>query len=463
VPPTPPFGAHVRTAVVLFTRDLRVHDHPALHTACRDADRVVPLFVLDERILGSRYAAPNRVAALLEALEDLRSSLRARGGDLLVRRGDVTDEVRGVLTEVEADELHLSADVSGYAARRQEQLDRLGDDLDVRVHAHPGVVVVEPGDVTPASGDHFRVFTPYWRRWVDHPHRDPIPAPSRVPTPDSLGAGTIPALGELVDGEESPDRLRAGESIARERLDWWFGEAIEGYDEGRNDLAADRTSKLSPHLHLGCLSPAEVADRVDRRRNGHETFLQELCWRDYDHQLLAALPELPREDIRTKGDDWRDDDEAFEAWREGRTGYPIVDAGMRQLRREGWMHNRARMITASFLTKHLYVDWRRGAWHFMDHLVDGDLANNFVQWQWTAGTGTDSRPNRMFNPITQSERYDPDGTYIRRYVPELASVDDRLVHAPWRAEDQLFGDVDYPPPIVDHVEARERFLAARGA
>jgi deoxyribodipyrimidine photo-lyase len=454
----------VRTAVVLFTRDLRVHDHPALHTACRDADRVVPLFVLDDAILRSRYAAPNRVAALLEALRDLRSALVERGGGLVVRRGDVLDEVRAVLTEVEADELHLSADVSAYARRRQLELEALGEELGVRVHAHPGVVVVDPGEVSPASSDHFRVFTPYWRRWVEHPHRDPLPAPTSVPTPSTIATGTIPSREDLVDGEEAPDRLRTGEVAARERLAWWFEEgAVDGYDEGRNDLAADRTSKLSPHIHLGCLSPVEVAARVDRRRAGHETFLQELCWRDFNHQLLAAMPDLPREDIRSQGDRWRDDDEAVEAWKAGRTGYPVVDAGMRQLQREGWMHNRARMLTASFLTKHLHVDWRVGAWHFMDHLVDGDLANNFGQWQWTAGTGTDSRPNRMFNPVTQSERYDPDGAYIRRYVPELEGVDDRVVHAPWRAEGQLFGDVDYPAPIVDHAEARERFLAARGA
>jgi deoxyribodipyrimidine photo-lyase len=453
--------AHVRTAVVLFTRDLRVHDHPALHTACRDADRVVPLFVLDDAILGGRYAAPNRIAALLEALADLRASLRARGGDLVVRRGDLHDEVRSVVTEVEADELHLSADVSGFARRRLEGLERLGEHLAIRIVEHPGVVLVEPGEVAPASGDHFRVFTPYWRRWVEHPHRTPVPAPDRVPTP-SITAGDLPERADLVDGDEAPDRLRTGERVARERVAWWFDGPVEGYEEGRNDLAADRTSKLSPHLHFGCLSVAEVASHVDRRRRGHETFLQELCWRDFNHQLLASHPDLPRADFRTQGDRWRDDDDDLAAWCEGRTGYPVVDAGMRQLHREGWMHNRARMITASFLTKHLHVDWRVGAWHFMDHLVDGDLANNFAQWQWVAGTGTDSRPNRVFNPVTQSRRYDPSGGYVRRYVPELADADDATVHAPWEAADQLFGDLDYPGPIVDHAEARERFLTARG-
>jgi deoxyribodipyrimidine photo-lyase len=460
----------VTTAVVLFTRDLRVHDQPALAAACRSADRLVPLFVLDETILASRYAAPNRLRHLVDALTDLRAALRACGGELIVRRGSVADQVRELVVEVAADQLHLSADVSAYAQRRERGLRtlarELAGDLDhaIAVHAHPGVTAVPPGDVAPGSGDHFKVFTPYWRRWVDAPHRAPEPAPDTVTLPDGLDPGRIPSLAELTDGEPSPELPPGGERAARRRADWWFDGPIEGYEEGRNDLAADATSKLSPHLHLGTLSVAEVLARVDRRLPGHEAFAQELCWRDFNHQLMAARPDLVRADIRTQHDRWRDDPEALAAWQQGRTGYPVVDAGMRQLRREGWMHNRARMITASFLTKHLYLDWRDGAWHFMDHLVDGDLANNFGQWQWTAGTGTDSRPNRMFNPTTQGERYDPDGTYVRRYVEELADVESGLVHTPWRAADSLFDQDDgYPPPIVEHREARERFLASRGA
>lgn len=453
------------TAVVLFTRDLRVHDQPALASACRRADRVVALFVLDDAILGSRYAAPNRLRHLLDALADLRASLRARRGDLVVRRGPVLDVLRDVVVEVAADEVHLSADVSGYARRREEGIRALARELGghLGVHAHPGITLVEPGEVTPASGDHFEVFTPYWRRWVEAPHREPAPAPARVPTPDGLDAGALPALDELTVGMPAPDLPPGGEAAARARADWWFDAAIEDHDDGRSDLAHDRTSKLSPHLHLGTLSVAELVARIDRRRRGHETFLRELAWRDFNHQLLAARPDLVRDDHRSKGDRWRDDPEAFAAWREGRTGYPLVDAGMRQLQREGWMHNRARMVVASFLTKHLYVDWRLGAWHFMDHLVDGDLANNFGQWQWVAGTGTDTRPNRVYNPVTQGKRYDPTGAYVRRYVPELAEVDDAHVHAPWEAGGSRFGAAgDYPPPIVDHREARERFLDARG-
>jgi len=454
----------VRTAVVLFTRDLRVHDQPALAAACRRAQRVVPLFVFDETILSSRYAAPNRLRHLLDALADLRTNLRARGGELLIRRGELVDQVRGVVEQVGADELHLAADVSAYARRRERRLLALADEAGhLDVHVHEGITLVPAGEIRPTGGEHFKVFTPYWRRWVEALRREPEPPPARVPTPDDLTPGELPALDELTHGHPAPELMPGGETAARQRMQAWFDGPIEDYDEARNDLAADATSKFSPHLHLGTMSVAELAARIDRRRRGHETFLQELCWRDFNHQLLAARPDLVHTDVRTQHDRWREDDEAFLAWQQGRTGYPVVDAGMRQLTREGWMHNRARMIVASFLTKHLYVDWRLGAWHFMDHLVDGDMANNFGQWQWTAGTGTDSRPNRMFNPVTQAKRYDPTGAYVRRYVEELAEVDDAHLHAPWEARGSLFEPGEgYPPPIVDHREARERFLAARG-
>ncbi|MCC5949363.1 MAG: deoxyribodipyrimidine photo-lyase [Nitriliruptoraceae bacterium] len=456
------------TAVVLFTRDLRVHDQPALAAACAEASRVVPLFVFDDTILSSRYAAPNRVQLLVDAVRDLRRSLKDRGGELLVRRGDTRAEVAAVCREVEADTLHLSRDLSGYASRRLAGFedmarDELGGAL--RVVTHDTVTVVPAGAVTPTSGDHFKVFTPYFRRWVQAGWREVVAAPATVPTPTTIATGAIPAIAELTDVDrlagELPD---GGETVARTRADAWFDGPVDDYEDRRNLLAQDGTSKLSHHLHLGTISALELAQRVDRRDPGQESFLSELCWRDFNHQMLAARPDLVHTDIRTQGDDWRDDEDVIEAWKTGTTGYPVVAAGMRPLVREGWMHNRARMITASFLTKHCYVDWRVGAWHFMDHLIDGDLANNFGQWQWTAGTGTDSRPNRMFNPVTQSQRYDPDGTYIRRYVEELADLDAPAVHAPWEANDTLFAGAggDYPPPIVDHAEARDRFLAARG-
>ncbi len=455
------------TAVVLFTRDLRVHDQPALAAACRRADRVVPLFVFDRGILGSRYAAPNRVSALLASVEALRTALRHRGGELVVRTGSPIDEVHRLVVEVAADELHLSVDVSRCARRREEGLrrlarERLGGRL--AVHSHPGIVLVAPGQVRPASADHFQVFSAYHRHWSSVEHRVPEPAPARLPTPPVGDVGQLPDLADLAVGPTATHLPPAGEPAARTRADAWFDGPVDDYDRTHDLLAEPGTSMLSPALHLGTLSVAELASRVDRDRPGPAAFLRQLCWRDFNHQLLAARPDLPEVDLRSRHDDWLDEADAIAAWREGRTGYPVVDAGMRQLRREGWMHNRARMITASFLTKHLRVDWRIGAWHFMDHLVDGDLANNFAQWQWAAGTGTDTRPNRMYNPVTQGRRHDPDGAYVRRYVPELAGVDPAHVHAPWQADPTLLPAAgDYPPPIVDHRAARERFLDARNS
>jgi deoxyribodipyrimidine photo-lyase len=452
----------VTTAIVLLTRDLRVHDQPALAAACERAEAVVPLFVLDDAVLGSRYAAPNRLSQLRDALVDLHASLRERGGGLLVRRGDTLGEVAALARDLEADELHVSADVSAYAARRERALARLAGERGLRLEAHPGVTAVAPGAVTTSTGGHFLVFTPYHRRWVDAPKRRPLPAPATVPTPADLATGEIPPLAELTGGACSPALAPGGERVARARLEAWLAGPVADYPDGRDMAAEDATSRLSAHLHLGTLSPTEIVDRLDGRRAGHQAFERQLCWREFNHQLLAAHPDLPRRELRPKGDRWHEDDQAVAAWKEGRTGYPLVDAGMRQLRHEGFMHNRARMVTASFLTKHLYVDWRVGAWHFMDWLADGDLANNFAQWQWTAGTGTDSRPNRMFNPVTQGRRHDPDGAYVRRHVAELSHLAPEQVHAPWEAGDTLLAAGDYPPPIVDHREARARFLDARG-
>ncbi len=457
-------GGTGRTALLLLTRDLRVHDHPALVAAAAEA-RILPLFVLDDAILASPYATPNRLVGLLASLEDLRGSLRGLGADLVVRRGRTVDVVRALAGEHRVAAIHCSRHHSAYAHRREAALAAVADDLGATFTAHPGVMLVDPERVRATGGGHFKVFTPYWRRWSAASPRPVLAPPDRLHLPDGVDLGPVPVLAELTAGTPAPGLAPAGEAAARARLAWWLDGPVDRYDTGRNLMAEDATSRLSPHLHLGTLSATEVAASLEPRRPGHEAFLQELCWRDFDHQLLAARPDLARTDVRTKGDRWRDAPEEVAAWCAGRTGYPVVDAGMRQLLHEGWMHNRARMVTASFLTKHLYVDWRVGARHFMDHLADGDLANNFAQWQWTAGTGTDSRPNRMFNPVIQGERYDPDGVYVRRWVPELAGVAGRAVHQPRVADGGgLFADASaYPPPLVDHRAARERFLVARGA
>jgi deoxyribodipyrimidine photo-lyase len=248
---------------------------------------------------------------------------------------------------------------------------------------------------------------------------------------------------DLIRGDTSPALPRGGESAGRERLTAWIRTGLERYGERHDDLAGDATSRLSPYLRFGCVSPREVFERV-HDRPGAEPFVRQLCWRDFYQQVAAANPEMPRADYRPRGGRWRVDDEALEAWKDGLTGYPIVDAGMRQLRHEGWMHNRARLVTASFLTRDLGVDWRAGAAHFWDLLVDGEIANNAGNWQWVAGTGNDTRPNRVLNPIRQARRFDPEGDYVRRWIPELAGVPAPAVHEPWK----LDAEPDYPAPIV---------------
>ena len=402
------------TTVVLLTRDLRVHDQPALHAAAERGERGLPLFVLDDRLL-ARFGAPNRVAFLLDALADLRRSLEERGAGLAIRRGDTVAETVRLALEHGAEAVHVSEDVSAFAQARERRLGSALAGARVALRTFPGVTVVPPGELVPSGRDHFQVFTPYWRRWRVEPRRPVLPAPDRLPAPDGVGWGELPELHELVAGETAPELPHGGERAGRERLERWLADGLAHYPERRDVLAADGTSRLSPYLHLGCVSPLEVVER-SLGRPGGEQFVRQLCWRDFHHQLLAARPELAWADLRPRDGSWNADDELLSAWQEGRTGVPLVDAAMRQLLREGWMHNRARMVVGSFLTKTLGIDWRAGAAHFFDHLVDGDVANNAGNWQWVAGTGADSRPYRRLSPQRQAVRFDPDGAYVSRYA-----------------------------------------------
>jgi deoxyribodipyrimidine photo-lyase len=440
------------TSVVVFTRDLRTRDHPAL-VAAAAAERTVPLFVLDEATL-TAHGSANRIHFLLDCLHDLRDRLRELGGDLVLRHGDWVDEVAALCEEVDAERVHVSDDVSGFARARLGRLeDRLPEE--VELCRHQGVTVVAPGATAPSGGGPWKVFTPFHRRWSEHEWRPVLRPPSELSTPSKLNVGRIPALERLTDGETSPELPEGGETAGLAQLKAWAGRDLADYEDLHDDLAAAATSQISPYLHLGCLSPLEVATRL-RGRDGGAAFVRQLCWRDFYHQLLADRPETAQRDYRDRNDHWREDPDDLEAWKQGRTGFPLVDAGMRQLRAEGFVHNRARMVVASFLTKDLYLDWRLGAAHFMDWLVDGDVANNQLNWQWTAGTGTDTNPHRNFNPTTQSKRFDPDGTYIRRYVQELADVDAPEIHEP---SDETRERTGYPPPLVDHHEAIEAYKA----
>jgi deoxyribodipyrimidine photo-lyase len=452
----------MNVAIALFTRDLRVHDNPVLHAACQAATEVVPLFVLDSGILRGRSMSANRAAFLAAALVDLDAHLRQLGGRLVVRSGDVVKEVERIVADLGAGEVHLAADVSGYSHRREHALRERLAGHGCRLHVHAATVtVVEPGAITPSGGGaHFTVFTPYYRRWLHAQRRALLEAPRRITMP-TVATDPIPAADELCPGQRSPQLPQGGETAGRRLLHDWLAGPVAHYQQTHDDLAADDTSRLSPYLHFGCISPTEAVHAADANTAGGEAFIRQLAWRDFHHQVLAARPDAAKADYRCRHDRWRYDEKAVQAWRNGRTGYPIVDAGMRQLRAEGWMHNRARLITASFLTKTLYVDWRIGARHFAELLVDADVANNQLNWQWVAGTGTDTRPNRILNPLRQAQRYDPNGDYVRRYLPELRGVAGPAVHQPWKLDPPCRAHLDYPDPLVDLRDAAERFHASR--
>lgn len=396
------------TSIVLFNRDLRVHDHEGLRRA-GDFGRVIPLFVLDDRLRSVLTAAPNRARFLLEALDDLDASLRDRGAPLVVRCGEPAE----IVAEYDVEHVFASADYTAVARRREEAV---GPTLT------GGVPVVAPGAVLPAGGDRYKVFTPYWNRWQQVPRGRVLAAPRKLRAVDGLGSDDIGWLRKIEP--TAPDLASGGETAGRVALAA-VPTRVRGYsDDGHNDLAGDRTTRLSPYLHFGCISAREMCERLEGLGADGDALTRQVCWRDFFLQYEALESPWPTASERP---------EHLEVWEQGRTGYPLVDAGMRQLLREGWMHNRARMVTASFLVKDLQIDWTHGAAHFMRHLVDGDVAQNNGNWKWVAGVGTDTNPNRVFNPLRQQERFDKAGDYVRRYVPE-------------------FGTDDYPDPIIPESE-----------
>jgi deoxyribodipyrimidine photo-lyase len=461
------------TALVWYRRDLRIHDHPAL-VAGAGHRRLAPVYVLDQTLLTGRFASPNRAWYLLGSLTALRASLRAGGSDLIVRVGDPRVEIPRLARQTGARDVYVSRDHAPYGRARDAAVMHALAEMDVAWHPRRGVLVHEPEDVLTADGTAFTVYSPFRRAWERRELSAPLDPPRRMPpVPEGPEAGEIPSLADLgLETTPTADEgllPEPGEPAARHRLERWLDGPIEGYAETRDRLDIEGgTSRLSADLHLGTVSPLEVVVASDGPGESRRTFRNELVWREFYAHVLFHRPDVLRGAFRPEFADlpWLDDPAALDAWATGRTGYPIVDAGMRQLRAMGWMHNRARMITASFLTKHLLIHYSAGEAVFMRHLIDGDVASNGGGWQWSASTGTDPQPYfRIFNPVLQGRRHDPDGVYVRRWVPELRAVPTARIHAPWEMTDEeqrLAGcriGVDHPAPIVDHAEARARALA----
>jgi deoxyribodipyrimidine photo-lyase len=450
--------------VMWFRRDLRLRDQPALLAATgagdlagggRGAGSVLPLFVLDAALL--RAAGAVRPAYLAKSLAALDAQLRARGGALTLRAGDPEAEVVRAALLVGASEVHISADFTPYGVRRDQRVEAALAREGIALVRTGSPYAVAPGAVTKADGSPYAVYTPYFRAWEAHGWASPAGSP-----PDALTLTTVD--GEPLPHWPEPPGLslpEAGEDAALHRWADVLHTVLPDYADTRNRPDLDGTSALSAALRWGEVHPRTLlADLGDSP--GHTTFRKELAWREFYADVLHHRPASAWTTWRPAMAGMRVDDDAkarerFAVWCDGRTGYPFVDAGMRQLRREGWMHNRVRMVTASFLVKDLHLPWQWGARHFMTWLRDGDLASNQHGWQWTAGTGTDAAPYfRIFNPVTQGLRFDPDGDYVRWYVPELRSLDGAAAHEPWNAP--LLAP-DYPPPMIDHAAERDEALA----
>ncbi len=441
-----------------FRRDLRIHDHPALVDAIANARRVVPLFVLDPGLLEGRWPSANRAWFLAGSLRALDERLRAIGGRLVVRSGDPRVVVPALAAEIGANAVLVSREVSPYGRRRDRAVSAALAEAGRTFHARHGLLLTDPASVTTVQGGHYTVFSPFWRAIGRMDRREVLDAPRTMVMP-RVDAGQLPE--QVARGADLP---APGEPAARERLERWIADGIDGYHERRDSLSGTGTSRLSADLHFGTLSVTEAATAAAARPGpGAEAWLRQLGWREFYHHLLWHRPELARDALRPDlvgaFRQEREDPEAVAAWRDGRTGIPIVDAAMRELQATGWIPNRARLVVASFLTRHLLIDHRVGEDHFMRLLVDGDLANDNGGWQWTAGVGTDAQPwFRIFDPVRQGLRFDPDGTYVQRWVPELSGVPSEHIHTPWTAPGGP--PQGYPAPIVDLRWARERALAA---
>ena len=462
------------TALWWIRRDLRLTDNQALTAAYLFADEILPVFILDPAIIHAPHVSAKRLAFLFAGLRHLNETLHRCGSRLTIREGDPAEELQKLLQQTGASCVFAEDDYTPYARRRDAKVAN-----QVPLRLTPGLTIHHPLQVLKADKTPYTVFTPFRKAWKNLPLPTAIlPAPDRITTRTNLASLPIPEI----SSPNHPDFL-AGEAHGLRKLDAFITGStppIFTYDEQRDRPDLNTTSGLSPYLRFGMLSARQVVLAAWEAINtastpeackGAETWLNELIWREFFQAILYHFPQVHKQSFRAELQNirWANDPGDFAAWCAGRTGYPIVDAGMRQLAETGWMHNRARMIVASFLTKDLLIDWRWGERWFMQNLLDGDPAANNGGWQWAAGTGTDAAPYfRIFNPVLQGIKFDPNGDFIRRWIPELNAVPTEWIHAPWempldeqRRAGCMIGD-QYPAPIVDHAWARQRVLEAYG-
>ena len=463
--------------IVWFRQDLRLLDNPALDAAANMQQPILPVYVLDDESAGDRRSGEASRWWLHQSLESLNASL---DGALLCFKGNAQEIIPRLAKNTGADAVFWNRRYEPWCISRDKVIKSELQQAKISVRSFNGSLLFEPWNVTKADGSPYKVFTPYFRKGClqNSPEpRRPLPVPEGYELYRERG-GEVPGDLDLMPSinwyEGIAERWTPGEEAALQRLDSFLETTLNEYADGRDRPDLPLTSRLSPHLHFGEVSPNTVwhaakkcADSVTEENL--DRFLVELGWREFSYALLYYFPSMVTENLQKKFDrfPWRQDEADLERWQRGTTGYPMVDAGMRELWQTGYMHNRVRMITGSFLVKNLMLDWRAGERWFWDTLVDADQANNIAGWQWVAGSGADAAPYfRIFNPVSQGRKFDPDGEYVRRYVPELAGLPKKYIHAPWEAPANVLDDAgvslgdNYPGPMVDIKPSRERALAA---
>lgn len=466
--------------IVWFRQDLRLADNPALTAACESGQPVIPVYILDDESAGDWKPGGASRWWLHHSLSSLDADLKALESRLILLRGDALNALLDLVAETGASAVCWNRCYEPLIRDRDTEIKAALCEASVDAQSFNGSLLAEPWTIQNKQGEPFKVFSPFWRALqAQLDLDDPCPRPSRLTAPAQWPESEMLAAWKLLP--EKPDWAEGfapiwspGEAGAKDRLETFFENGARHYADGRNRPDKPYTSGLSPHLHFGEISPRQIwfateHVRADIGEKNADKFLSEVGWREFSFNLLYHFPHFPEQNYQEKFDafPWLDNQKALRAWQTGQTGYPIVDAGMRELWTTGWMHNRVRMIVASFLIKHLMIDWREGEKWFWDTLVDADLANNSASWQWVAGSGADAAPYfRIFNPITQGEKFDPDGEYVRKWVPEIARLPDKYLNCPWEAGPLILREAGvelgetYPEPIVDHKAARDRALSA---